>query len=84
MVPEVFHKSDWNISVFTKSSCAIVDEDFVYDRIGGVYEICAEWRNSVLDQLELERPDVVIVGNATGYPSTRSSGLRGADASSSV
>lgn len=68
MVPEVFQKSDWNISVFTKSSCAIVDEDFVYDRIGGVYEICAEWRNSVLGQLELERPDVVIVGNSIAYP----------------
>ena len=68
MVPEVFHESDWNISVYTKSACAIVDEEFVYDRVGGVYEVCAEWRNSVIEQLELEQPEVIIIGNSIAYP----------------
>ena len=53
--------------VLTKSSCPIVDEDLFCKRIGATYEVCAEWREGVLDWLDRERPDVLIFGNFAGY-----------------
>lgn len=67
MIPEIFPQSEWRTTVYTKSSCPVVDEDWFYSRIGGNYEVCTEWRNAVLDEVESQRPDVVIVGNSATY-----------------
>ena len=45
--------------------CAIVDETYYYDRVGGDYEICTEWRNRAIEHIRVNRPDVVFVGSCT-------------------
>ena len=67
VLPEVLPAPEWRFVVLTKSSCAIVDEDYHYAAAGGVYEVCSSWRNQALDYLEALRPDVVIVGSASTY-----------------
>lgn len=67
VLPEIFTTPDWRLVVLTKSACAIVDEDYFYDLAGGVYEVCADWRNQALDELETLKPDVVIVGSSSRY-----------------
>lgn len=70
MVPAIFQEPEWRIVVLTKSSCAMVDEDYFYGRVGGIYTVCTEWRNAVLEEIEQRNPDVVIVGSATSYSFT--------------
>ena len=67
MVPGIFKTPNWRTVVLTKSACPIVDEDIFYKRIGRIYDVCAEWRRDVLTWLDMERPDVLIVGNAATY-----------------
>jgi len=70
MVPMMFPVEEWKVIVLTKSSCAMVDEDYYYQRIGKHYSVCTEWRNAVLDQLETIRPAVIFVGSAATYDLT--------------
>lgn len=67
MLPEIFASQEWRIAILTKSSCAMVDEDWYYKRIGMIYDVCTTWRNHVLDELENIRPDVLFVGSALTY-----------------
>ncbi|MES9901620.1 MAG: acyltransferase family protein [Sedimenticola sp.] len=67
MIPEIFPKLDWRIVVFTKSACAMVDEDYYYPRIGRVYQVCTKWRNAVLDELDILKPELIIMGSASTY-----------------
>lgn len=71
MFPEIFQAPEWRTVVLTKSSCPMVDEDFFYSRIGKIYTVCTEWRNKVLDYLELVRPDIVFLGSAATYEFTK-------------
>jgi peptidoglycan/LPS O-acetylase OafA/YrhL len=66
-IPALFPEPDWRTIVLTKSSCAIVDEEWFYQRIGKIYQVCTEWRNAVLDSLDKTRPDVLIIGNSATY-----------------
>ena len=45
----------------------MVDEDYHYTRIGKVYQVCTDWRNAVLDELDTLKPDVLIMGSAATY-----------------
>ncbi len=63
----VFPEPYWRIIVLTKSSCAMVDEDYFYERIGKIYQVCAKWRDAVLDELDKIKPDVIITGSASTY-----------------
>lgn len=67
LLPGIFRAPEWRIVVLTKSSCAMVDEDYFYARIGQVYTVCTVWRNKVLDFLSSVRPDILFVGNAATY-----------------
>lgn len=67
MIPEIFPEPYWRTIVFTKSSCAIVDENYIYKRIGKIYQVCTDWRNAVLDQLDILKPDVLFIGSAATY-----------------
>jgi len=67
IVPAIFPEPLWRIIVLTKSSCAMVDEDYHYIRIGKVYQVCTDWRNAVLDELDTLKPDVLIMGSASTY-----------------
>ncbi len=68
MIPGIFQEPDWRTIVLIKSSCAIVDEDFYYQRIRKTYQVCTDWRNAVLDELDTIKPDVLIIGNSATYP----------------
>jgi peptidoglycan/LPS O-acetylase OafA/YrhL len=75
--PEIFPAPEWRIIVLTKSSCAMVDEDYYYARIGKVYRVCTTWRNAVLDTIETLRPEMVIVGSAATYGFSEESWVEG-------
>ena len=77
LFPALFPAPDWQIVVLTKSSCAMVDEDFYYQRIGKIYRVCTEWRNAVLDRLEEIQPDVIFAGSASSYEFTENQWVEG-------
>lgn len=66
-IPTLFSEPNWRTIVLTKSSCPIVDEDIFYQRIGKNYQVCTDWRNAVLDELDKLKPDVLIIGSASTY-----------------
>lgn len=67
LAPGIFQKPRWRTVVLTKSSCPMVDEDFYYKRIGQNYQVCTDWRNALLDELDKLKPDVIIMGSASTY-----------------
>lgn len=67
VLPLIFRSPEWRVVVLTKSACAMVDVDYFYERIGKQYQICTEWRNSVLEELERIQPDVVFLGSSASY-----------------
>ena len=67
MIPEIFPAPHWLTIILTKSSCAMVDEDYFYPRIGKIYQVCTDWRNEILDDMDSVKPDVLILGSATTY-----------------
>ncbi len=67
MIPEIYPESHWRTVVLTKSSCAMVDEDYFYQRIGQIYQVCTNWRNAVLEKLDTLKPEVLIMGSAATY-----------------
>ena len=67
MIPALFPEPVWRVLVYTKSSCAMVDEDYFYPRIGKIYQVCTDWRNAVLDELDKLKPDIIIMGSAATY-----------------
>ncbi|PCJ40687.1 MAG: acyltransferase [SAR86 cluster bacterium] len=60
----------WRFIVYTKSSCPIVDESIYYDRIGMIYEVCQEWRDNVLSNVNQFSPDLIFIGNSAEYDYT--------------
>jgi hypothetical protein len=77
MIPEIYPESDWRTVVLTKSSCAMVDEDYFYQRIGQIYQVCTNWRNAVLDKLDTLKPEVLIMGSAATYGFTQTQWVEG-------
>jgi len=57
-------KKNWRFIVFTKSSCPMIDEVFFYRRIGREYTECSIWRNTAVDWIKNNRPDIVFMGSA--------------------
>lgn len=80
MIPAIFPYPDWRTIVLTKSSCAMVDEDYYYQRIGKTYQVCTDWRNAVLDQLDILKPDVLIMGSASTYDFSKTQWLESTSA----
>jgi hypothetical protein len=70
LIQTMFPPPQWRVVVLTKSACPIVDEDYFYSSIGGVYKTCAIWRNAVLDFLPSLKPDIVFMGSSAGYEFT--------------
>jgi peptidoglycan/LPS O-acetylase OafA/YrhL len=63
----IFREPNWRTIVLTKSSCAMLDEEYVYPRAGGPYRVCTEWRNLAIDEIAKIQPDMVIIGSAATY-----------------
>ncbi|WP_444995215.1 acyltransferase family protein [Aliikangiella sp. IMCC44359] len=76
-LPEIFKKPEWQIIVFTKSACPMVDEDIFYERIGKNFDICTQWRNKILNLLSSYQPDVIITGSSATYNFTEKQWLNG-------
>lgn len=70
MLTSIFSEPEWRTIVLTKSSCAIVDEEIFYGRLGKTFEICEKWRNDLLDDLDAFSPDLIVVGSAATYDFT--------------
>ena len=66
-VSEIFRSPEWRILVLTKSACAIVDKTWHYNKAGGDYTVCTEWRNMVLDYIDTVAPEVLIIGSSATY-----------------
>lgn len=72
-----FPPPEWRFIVFTKSSCPIVDKDFVYERIGKIYDVCREWKSAVIKKLEEIKPEVIVIGSDSYYPFSREDWIDG-------
>ena len=70
-------KRRMRLIVLTKSSCAIVDEPFVYGRIHRRFTECEEWRDAAIAHVRSLAPDMVVVGSASSYAFTPGQWLRG-------
>jgi len=77
MLPEIFPAPQWHAVVLTKSSCPIIDQDYFYQRIGQLYQVCKDWRNAALDSLDTLRPEVLIIGNSINYDFSKDQWLAG-------
>ncbi len=64
---ELLGQPDWQILVLTKSACGIVDKTWYYERAGGDYLVCTEWREKVLDYVSQISPDLVFIGSSSVY-----------------
>ena len=63
--------------VLTKSSCAIVDEPFVYSRIHRRFTECEQWRDAAIAHVRAIKPDLVIIGSASTYGFTTEQWIQG-------
>jgi len=77
IAPIIFPQPLWRIIVLTKSSCALVDEDYYYSHIGKTYQVCTDWRNKILDEMDKLRPDILIMGNSATYDFSESQWIDG-------
>lgn len=60
----------WSFTVFTKSACPMVDEPIYYDMVDGIYTVCDEWRNSVVEYIGQLKPEIVFIGSSAAYELT--------------
>jgi len=77
VIPEIFPEPLWQTIVYTKSSCAIIDENYYYSLIKGPYRVCTDWRNTVIDELDLIRPDILIMGSSATYDFSKTQWIEG-------
>ena len=77
MLPQIFAGPAWRVMVYTKAACAMIDIEYYYARVRGPYDVCTDWRNAVLDDLDALRPDVIIVGSAATYQFTAEEWVEG-------
>lgn len=61
-----------SLEVLTKSSCPIIDQPFVYERIHRRFAECERWRDRAVDYVAATRPTVLMIGSTAGYPFTPS------------
>lgn len=67
---QLARKRGLRLVVLTKSSCAIVDQPFVYERIKRRFTECERWRARTVDYIRNIRPELVIMGSTSAYPFT--------------
>lgn len=60
--------SDWDVVSWTKSSCPLADVRVWFVPRKVAYDDCDAWRRQIIEKLKgPDRPDLVIVANATNY-----------------
>ena len=76
-IEEIYSGPEWRLIVFTKSACPIIDEDYFYKRIGKTFDVCRVWKNNLIKELELLKPEMIILGSSNYYPFTDTQWLEG-------
>ncbi|MGE4366221.1 acyltransferase family protein [Thermomonas sp.] len=76
-VRRIYAQHGWRLVVLTKSSCPMVNADWFYDRIGGIYAKCNEWRAGAVRWIDETKPDVVILGSANDYGFSKETWISG-------
>ncbi|ALO35970.1 hypothetical protein CMT41_15490 [Colwellia sp. MT41] len=79
VLPELFPTPEWRIIVYTKSSCPIVDEDYFYQRIKKIYQVCSDWRAKVITRLKIIKPDIIIMGSGANKYFTAEQWITGSE-----
>ena len=74
---QLYVKPGWRLLVATKSACPMVDAPIYYARIGREFTECERWRNALLEQAAVIRPDLLILGSTYTYDFTQSQWIDG-------
>lgn len=77
---DVARRNGWRLLMYTKSACPMVDQPFVYAKLGRLYYECEAWRRDVTTSLASLRPDLVVLSNSEAYPFTPEQWEHGAQA----
>jgi peptidoglycan/LPS O-acetylase OafA/YrhL len=70
LLTEIYAPADWQVTVLTKSACAIADVEYYYAPVGGTYEVCTAWREAALAYLAETKPDILFIGSSSHYEFT--------------
>lgn len=73
----IYKSPEWRVVILTKSACAIVDEDYYYERIGKEYKVCRQWRDAAIESIEKYNPNTIIVGSSSNYSFSKTQWLEG-------
>jgi peptidoglycan/LPS O-acetylase OafA/YrhL len=57
----------WRLTSLTKSGCPAADLPVRSSNLGRDYVECGQWRDSVVQRIRTERPDVVVLSNFASY-----------------
>lgn len=60
-------EAGWEMEAWTKTSCPTADVVVWYPLARSIYEQCGEWRAARLREIVKNPPDLVLLGNFTGY-----------------
>jgi peptidoglycan/LPS O-acetylase OafA/YrhL len=74
---EHYEKLGWHIVSITKNGCPIINRSFFYYRILSVYTVCDNWRNAAIKDIQDIRPKILVMGNSSGYPFTKTQWIEG-------
>lgn len=78
-LPEIYTAPNWQILVLTKSACAIADVEYYYKPVGGLYDVCTEWRNASVEYIAELKPDIVFVGSSASHSFSESEWVGGTE-----
>jgi hypothetical protein len=70
-IADYFVSRDWQLVALTKSSCPMVNRSFFLKRINNIYQVCDIWREQAIKTIVELKPRVVIMGNSSDYPFSR-------------
>ena len=63
---KVAKEQGWQVTYFTKSSCAGIDVTAFHRRLGRDYVECDEWRENALEMMAALEPDVIVMSSRAG------------------
>jgi len=77
LLPRIYKEPEWQVLVLAKSACVIADLDYYYKPVGGMYDVCTEWRNKSIEYLKNLQPDIVFIGSSSDHAFSESEWVGG-------
>lgn len=74
---EIARRHGWRLLMYTKSACPMVEQPFVYAKLGRRYRECEVWRRDVVAAIAAMQPTLVVMSNSEAYPVTAPQWVRG-------